>query len=172
MAGSMTNGHPPERHMTGWHALTWFIAFFGFMFIVNGIFLWAAISSFPGEDVEKSYIAGMTYNQELTRRQVQAEAGWTGEIGLKQTGETKWIEARLKKADGTPLAGLSARALLRHPSDRNLDTELDMIATATGVFAAPATALARGQWTIVVTADIDPGTEGDEFTAYRRLIVE
>jgi hypothetical protein len=23
-------------------------AFFGFMFIVNGIFLWAALSSFPG----------------------------------------------------------------------------------------------------------------------------
>ena len=70
-----------KGQLKGWHALLWFVGFFGFMFVVNGIFLWTAITTFPGEDTEKSYAVGLAYNREIARRAHQAEAGW-GACGM------------------------------------------------------------------------------------------
>ena len=49
--------------LKGHHVLFWLMGFFGLMFVVNGVFLWAALSSFPGEDVRHSYLQGLQYNQ-------------------------------------------------------------------------------------------------------------
>ena len=76
-------GKPGKGQLKAWHALVWFLGFFGFMFAVNGIFLWTAITTFPGEDVEKSYLTGLDYNQEIARRERQTEEGWNAEIGLE-----------------------------------------------------------------------------------------
>ena len=35
-----------KGQLKGWHALLWFLGFFGCMFVVNGIFLWTAITTF------------------------------------------------------------------------------------------------------------------------------
>ena len=53
----------PGFVLKGWHVLLMLVGFFGFMFVVNGIFLWAAITSFPGEDEQKSYMQGLHYNE-------------------------------------------------------------------------------------------------------------
>ena len=51
--------------LTGWHVFWIMLGFFGLMFTVNGIFLYHAITSFPGEDVKKSYLQGLDYNSTL-----------------------------------------------------------------------------------------------------------
>ncbi len=161
-----------KREMTGWGALSWFLAFFGFMFLVNGIFLWAAISSFPGEDVERSYLTGIDFNGEIARRDRQASSGWTGEIGLVRTGNAARIEARLSTPGGKALEAVSATALLRHPTDRSLDRLISLIPSGAGLFQGSSSGLPSGLWTVVISADVDPDTKGDEFRAQKTVLVE
>jgi nitrogen fixation protein FixH len=162
---------PGQRAMTGRHTLLWFLAFFGAMFVVNGIFLWTAITTFPGEDVKKSYLTGLDYNRELARRAYQAEAGWQAEAGLVQEGGVSQVEARFLTRDGAPLEVITAEAQLRHPADTAFDRTVTLTALGAGAYAGSIEPLAPGQWTIVVRADLDPQTEGFELIASREVFV-
>ena len=71
------------KELKGWHVLLIMLGFFGVMFAVNGVFLYHAITSFPGEDVKKSYVQGLNYNQTLSARASQADLGWRAEAGLR-----------------------------------------------------------------------------------------
>lgn len=150
-----------------WHALLWFIGFFGFMFVVNGIFLWTAIQTFPGEEVEKSYAAGLDYNATLARRSLQAAKGWQAEIGLEEKG----LRIRLLTRDFTPLSASSIKVVLRHPADRNLDQQIELLQTGTGNYFTSATDIPPGLWTVRVSADVDPAQEGADFEAERELLI-
>jgi nitrogen fixation protein FixH len=172
MAVSIPLSPRPKGQMKGWHALLWFLGFFGFMFVVNGIFLWAAITSFPGEDVEKSYLTGLDYNQELARRTHQEEAGWAAEIGFTPETDGLALTTRLLNADGAALPVFATTALLRHPSDRALDRAIDLAPAGGGEYRAPVGALTPGLWTVVITADVDPQTDGHEFSAHREIMVK
>lgn len=172
MAASLSLPPPPKGQLKGWHALLWFLGFFGFMFVVNGIFLWAAITSFPGEDVEKSYLTGLDYNQELARRAHQETAGWTAEIGLTPASDGLELDTRLMKADGSALPVFQTTALLRHPSDRALDRAVDLAPAGGGEYRALAGPLTPGLWTVILTADVDPQAEGHEFSAHREIMVK
>ncbi|MFN7179528.1 FixH family protein [Hyphomonas sp.] len=154
-----------------WHALLWFLAFFGFMFIVNGIFLWTAITTFPGEDVEKSYAAGLDYNSALARRSLQQEKGWAAEIGLVGTSQGGRIHVRLLTKDAAALSASSVTAYLRHPADRAMDLLLDLQPISAGEYAADITGIHPGIWTVRLTADIDTEHEGADFEAEREFLI-
>ena len=168
---SIAGGKPAKGQMKGWHALLWFIGFFGFMFAVNGIFLWTAITTFPGEDVEKSYLVGLDYNHELARRAHQTDAGWTAEIGLKGAAPGLTLRVRLTSKDGQPLPSSAARAELRHPADRNLDRILELTPAGRGEYTAAMPDVAAGRWDVQLSADIDPASDGMEFKAQKAVIV-
>lgn len=155
--------------LKAWHALIWFVGFFGFMFAVNGIFLWTAITTFPGEDVEKSYLTGLDYNQEIARRERQVEEGWHAEIGLEGLASHPEIRIRMSDRDGSVLPASAATLVMRHPADRALDRAVTIIPTGRGEFSAPVTDLAPGIWTVQFTADVDPQVEGNEFKAIREV---
>ena len=158
-----------KGQLKGWHALLWFLGFFGFMFAVNGIFLWTAITTFPGEDTEKSYAVGLDYNQEIARRALQAEAGWGAEIGL--TGSVPQLRVRLTQANGEALPVSGTNLQFRHPADRALDRVVELTAVGGGEYTASLESLAPGTWTVQFSADVDPAAEGDEFKASREIII-
>ncbi len=160
---------PETRKMKGWHALMWFVGFFGFMIVVNGIFLWTAITTFPGEDVQKSYATGLDYNRELARRAHQVEAGWTAEIGVGGQEATRELRIRLMRRDGSALPAGETLVQLRHPADRSLDQTLSLLPVGGGEYSAPVDNLVPGTWTVRFTADIDPEVDGHEFHAEREI---
>lgn len=160
-----------SRPMKGWHALIWFLGFFGFMFAVNGIFLWTAITTFPGEDVDKSYLAGVDYNQELSRRAAQKAAGWQAEIGSVRSGGAEIFTIRLMTRDGLALPAFETHALLRHPANRNLDQTLVLTTAGGGEYLAQVDGLAPGTWTVEIIADVDPENPGHEFKATREVFI-
>lgn len=162
---------PSGRPMTGWHALLWFLGFFGAMFVVNGIFLWNAITTFPGEDIDKSYLAGLDYNTELARRAHQAEAGWQAETGLVFSETGTELRARLMTRDGTPLPVIDATAILRHPADRAFDRVVTLTPIGGGEYAATLEYLTSGLWTIQLSAELDPELEGYDFVSVRQVFV-
>lgn len=160
-----------KGELKAWHALMWFLGFFGFMFVVNGIFLWTAITTFRGEDVEKSYLTGLDYNSEIARRAHQSDKGWGAEIGLDAGSGGRDLRIRLTERDGSPLSDLGISALLHHPTDRALDRVLELQATGIGEYSASLDEIASGVWSVQVTADIDAQRDGDEFKASRDLLL-
>ena len=71
--------------LTGRHVLMMLIAFFGVIFAVNGVFLYAAISTFDGTDTSSAYQKGIDYNTTIAESEEQArradERGDGDEIG-------------------------------------------------------------------------------------------
>lgn len=152
-----------------WHALLCFAGFFSFMFLVNGIFLWTAVTTFPGEDIEKSYLAGLDYNHELGRRAHQAESGWRAEIGYEPAGNL--IRVQLLNEDGAPLQASEVIAILRHPADTALDRVLTLHPSKPGEFQAQADGIHPGLWTLRLTAELDAAREGADFMAEKALLI-
>jgi nitrogen fixation protein FixH len=168
---TIAEGQAAKRPLTGWHALAWFLGFFGCMFVVNGIFLWTAITTFPGEDQDRSYLAGIDYNQELARRAAQDAAGWQAEIDRTGSGDTAALRIRLKTRDGLALPALETRAVLRHPANRRFDQTLALTGSAEAGYTAPLGGLSQGAWKLEITADMDAETPGHEFRATGQVLI-
>jgi nitrogen fixation protein FixH len=160
-----------RKGLTAWHTFLCFAAFFAFMFVVNGIFLWTVITTFPGEDVEKSYLAGLDYNDELARRTRQKDLGWTAEIGLAGEGAGLQVRARLNARDRSALAASGVQLDMHHPTNRNLDRVLELQPAGDGAYVASAVDVPAGYWKTRLRADIDPATDGAEFEATKELRV-
>lgn len=152
-------GKPPFV-IKGKHVLFALIGFFAVIIAVNAIFVTRAVSSFPGEEVERSYMQGLEYNQVIEQRRAQAELGWQAAVNL--TGDQILVE--IARPDGSPVSGVFLEGTLRHPADTSLDRPLAFRERESGLYVAEAADLPEGQW--ILTARVD----GDRpFEMERRL---
>ena len=152
--------------LKGWHVLLIMMAFFGVMFSVNGVFLYHAITSFPGEDVKKSYVQGLNYNDTLAARASQATLGWQAEVGL--LGDE--IVVRLRDAEDQPLTHRTMVGELRRLATREQDQVIVFQSRAAGEYAAPVETLSSGQWLLRVSV-VDTETDDVVFNLEKTLIV-
>lgn len=160
-----------EFRLTGWHVFLLMCAFFGFMFIVNGIFLWAALSSFPGEEEQKSYVQGLHYNETISARRVQETQGWSAQIGLNGTAEGDRLVIRLLDRSGKPLPVDGVTAQLRRTVTGAADVPIDLQRSANGDYYADIALLEKGMWEARVQANVPYGNEQVEFVANKKLII-
>lgn len=135
-----------EKPLKGRHVLLWFLSFFALMFAVNGVFLYNAITSFPGEDVEKSYLQGLNYNEVLNARASQADLGWRAEIGTID-GD---LVFRLEDEAGAPISGKSVSALLRRLATTQADTPVALDAATSGEYRIDISAFDSGEWEAIL----------------------
>ena len=157
--------------LNGWHVLLMMAAFFGFMFVVNGIFLWAAITSFPGEDENKSYLQGLHYNQTISARHIQEEQGWVSQIGVTPTSSGDRLVIRLLDRDGHALTASSVEAELRRTVTGAADVPLTLQRTPDGHYEADMALLERGVWEARVVATVPYAGEPTHFVSTKKLIV-
>ena len=61
-----------EFKLTGWHVLAIFVGAFGVIIGVNVALAWNAVATFPGLEVDNSYIASQTFDD---RREAQEALG-------------------------------------------------------------------------------------------------
>lgn len=160
-----------EYRLTGWHVFLLMCAFFGFMFIVNGIFLWAALSSFPGEDEHKSYLQGLNYNQTISARRIQEEQGWSAQIGLSAGGSVDRLIIRLLDREGSPLMVEDVTAQLRRTVTGEDDVLLVLKRGTNGDYFADVALLEKGVWEARVHASVPYGKDRIEFVANKKLII-
>ena len=145
----------PDAKLKGWHVLLIKLGFFGVMFAVNGVFLYSAITSFPGEDVKKSYVQGLDYNATLEARRAQAEAGWTVRAGVE--GGRLVVELASEAAPN--VSTLDVEATLRRAVTDTDDVVLTLQrAGSTGRYEAELPALDSGRWEILIDARRADGT--------------
>lgn len=132
----------------GWHVLAGFIAFFGVGIAVNTVFVVQAITTFRGEDVRRSYVQGLSYNDILDDRQAQADLGWQASVNLQDAT----LLVAIRDDEGQPVSGLQFEARLTHPADMDMDRDLDFSLRSPGLYEAPVVDLPEGRWVLEIAS--------------------
>lgn len=157
------------KQLKGWHVLLIMLAFFGVMFAVNGVFLYYAITTHPGEQVEKSYLQGLHYNDTLEARARQDELGWTGALGIvAEEGTAPLLVAQMADAEDMPLGGLSLTAVLHRHTSGDADIRMALTPSDSGEYTTSLEGLPAGDYDVIVTVT-EEGGEGVLFEAHKRL---
>ena len=148
---STPNSEPqqPRRkgEITGWHALAFFVVFFGIIVAVNLYMARKAITTFGGVVVENSYVASQNYNEWLAEARAQKELGWTETI---DRSADQLLGLTVTDALKAPLKGGSVSAVAQHPLGRAPNIDIAFTETTPGHYRAT-TPLPPGRWQVRFT---------------------
>lgn len=143
----------PFNPLRGWHVLIMILMFFGVTIGVNATFVTLALSSHPGEDVPRSYVQGLNYNDTLDRRSAQEALGWSARVNLADGG----LVLAIDDADGDPVAGLELSGQMIHPADTGSDCDLAFAEARPGIYRSQLVCGSSGDWRLRVhTVDGPP----------------
>jgi len=148
------NDNRAPRPLTGRMVLICLIGFFAVVFIVNGIMIGAAVSTFGGVETASSYQAGLAFTREAAAAHAQDELHWRVTAHVRPTAGGTLVDIDVRDSAGRPLAGLTANAHLAHPNDRRLDQEVSLSEGAAGQFRGTSGAV-RGQWDVIIELSRD-----------------
>ena len=167
----MDNETSNEKKLTGKHVLLMLFVFFGVMLAVNFYFVYIAISSFPGEDVDNPYTQGLKYNETIASRDAQSELGWSAQIGLRGASGARELLIHIEDADGFGISYLTLHAELRRTISDKEDMELDLKLLGRGDYGAPIGSMSPGKWEVRLEA-YKQGEEDPVFQAHKILDVK
>ena len=168
MTGQVLNAKngPARGRLTGWHVLFIMLGFFGVMFAVNGVFLYHAITSFPGEDVKKSYLQGLDYNSTLQAKAAQQALGWQAAAGV----EDDRLVFRLSDATGESLSSYHVTAQLRRAACDTGDQMLVLQPSDAGEYVSDVSRLEVGRWDVRFEV-LESETGSVKFIADKRITI-
>lgn len=151
MTSPNTNDTPRGKPLTGFKVLMIAVTAFGIIISVNLYLAYSAVSTFPGLEVDNSYVASQNFNAELA---AQLALGWDvsarvegGQLRLAFTDADSGAPVQVAALDATLGRATHVR------DDQTPDFRYD-----TGVFTAPVD-LAPGNWNVRITAHAPDGTE-------------
>ena len=142
------------RLLTGRAVLIWLIGFFGIVAIVNAIMIREAISTFGGVETASSYQAGLKFEQDAAAARAQDARRWRVNANVRLAGGKTLFDIDARDAAAAPLAGLTAVAVLHHPTDARGDHQVTLGEDSAGHFHA-AIEPAAGQWDLVIELSRD-----------------
>ena len=142
------------RQITGRMVLIGFILFFGVISLVNGIFMYMALHTWPGLTNAQAYKDGIKYNEVLADGERQAALGWQSRV--KMSEDLLLIDVTAK--DGTPVTGLALNAVISRPLCSEERIALRATEVTPGKYQAVLTSPATGRWKIDVTAQSPDAT--------------
>ena len=159
-----------EKKLEGRHVLYMLLGFFGFMFAVNGVFVYFALSSFSGLSTEDAYAKGLNYNAALAEQEAQTARGWKASLDVvNETDGRVAISLTLVDQDGQAVDIRSATGVLRRPAISGQDIEVVLMqkeGRAETVLSLPA----LGNWDLNLV--IDAGEFETPFRVEKRLWVK
>lgn len=136
-------GETGVREIKGWHVLAFTVAAFGVIIAVNLVMAYKAISTFPGLEVENSYVASQTFDVE---RRAQEALGWT----VAPSYASGALVLAFTDRAGKPVVVEDLQVLLGRVTEAREDTTPRFIYEG-GVYVAPAE-LHPGKWMLHVHA--------------------
>lgn len=136
-----------SRPLSGRGVLLWLLVFFVPIILVNVLFIAVSISTFSGEDEQKPYLQGITYNRTLARREEQRRLGWHMSVSAqrKSSGRVD-LDIVLRNSDGRLHCGERLIGELRHPSDELRDRPVVVVPAASCHYAARLEGVSHGAW--------------------------
>jgi len=146
----MSSKSQTDGQITGRHVLIAILAFFGVVFLVNGIFLYRAIGTYTGLVANEPYRKGLEYNQRIAAAEQQAALGWSHKLTLTSDGRLQFY---MRDRTGAPLDDdLEVTVAVGRPSTAAGERTLRLNKAAPGRFEAAFGKLAPGRWIASVRA--------------------
>lgn len=133
----------PEK---GTWVLLIFLAFFGVIITVNGIFLYSAISSNSGVVTQDPYRKGVAYNDTLEAAQNQID------LNDHVTFENNVLRWTLRDQNNAPIAADIVSAKIVRPIKSGDDFEVILTQISVGIYEAKLDLPHAGQWTAQMKA--------------------
>ena len=137
--------------LTGRKVLIITIAAFGVIIGVNVLLAWKAVSTFPGLEVENSYVASQTWDAD---RAAQKALGWT--LAADYDHAAQALHLVFTDGQGQPAPVSALKVLVGRPTEASDDAWPVFVQNA-GSFHAPV-ALGPGKWMLKVEARAPDGT--------------
>ncbi len=144
----MTIDKPP-RQITGRMVLIGFIAFFGVVGAVNAVFMYLALSTWPGLSTQDAYIKGIAYNQTLAEAEVQRALGWQSYVSVVRGGDLEVVFADKYNA---PIGNLTVEAVMMRPLGDERIFPVTLTESSPGHYAGSFAAPLPGRWKVEIHA--------------------
>ena len=126
----------PGFVLKGWHVLAILLITFGGVFAVNGVFMYRAYATFPGEVVEKPFEEGIGFNGEIHRRAAAQALGWKARLTDQVQGGRAELTLAIRDATGHPVAGLHPVGQISRTVTLSGRQTVTFAETQPGVYAA------------------------------------
>jgi nitrogen fixation protein FixH len=146
-----------------------FVAFFGVVFLVNGVMVYFAVTTFAGVERRDAYKRAQSYNEVLSEARAQAALGWQARVSVEPVAADAVGRLRVQVLDAaaSPLHDADVRAVLKRPTNAYLDFETWLVPTGGGAYVAEIDWPADGVWDALVTVE----RAGDRYQVEERLLV-
>jgi nitrogen fixation protein FixH len=131
--------------LKGRHVLLALAAFFGVMFVVNGIFVYYALTTFGGGETTDPYRKGLNYNETLAEAARQDQQGWTAQV-IYGADKARLV-LNLSDGDGRSVSGLHFKGFVSRPATDREDISVTFKEDPGGTYTTDVK-LAPGQWVI------------------------
>lgn len=135
--------------LTGKHVFAITAGAFAVIIGINVLLAVKAVSTFPGLEVDNSYVAGQDFNE---RKAAQEMLGWSMTPGYDKGRMT----LAFRDPDGLPVAVEDLQVLVGRTTEAS-DDAFPVFARAGDLYAADL-ALGKGKWMVKVTARAADGT--------------
>jgi len=135
----------PTR-LTGKHVLLTLFGFFGVIFAVNGAFIYYAMESWTGLDIDNSFIRGLSFEEDI-----QEAHEWKVEIDPEEiaSGRVR-LTVLIERIDGRSALPYSLDAEIRRPAVDRYDQRIELAPQDAHRYVGQIDLSGRGQWQIRV----------------------
>lgn len=135
-----------------------FVGFFAFVFAINGVMIWLALTTWTGLETEGAYQKGLAYNRQLAAAEMQAALGWQADAAFERSGpQAGTLELRLGDQDGRIVAEADVVARFVRPTHEGHDFEARLAPAPDGVYRALVDFPLPGQWDVELEARAPEG---------------
>ncbi len=130
----------------------YFVLFFLVVFIVNGFFVYFAVSSFTGVTTEGAYTKGVAYNEVVAQKRKQDALGWQDNFSLENDGDHYKISLSFSdKKSGELIPIDKVTGILFRPSNSGHDLNLNFT-NSEETYVAEFIPPLKGQWEAHIVA--------------------
>lgn len=126
----------------------YFVLFFVVVAVLDGLFVYLAVSTQTGVVTERTYDKGLRYNDTIAAAEAQAARGWKGTVALEGTR----LVFTLRDAQDKPLEGAVVTAHVVRPTQEGHDVALPLQEEQGGRYAQALNLPLKGQWDVRIAA--------------------
>lgn len=119
-----------------------FLGFFGIIFLVNGFFIYTAISTQTGLVTEQAYEKGLDYNEVLD--EAKSQPVFQDEISYK----SPVLSWKLKDESGQPVLDAKVAGHVIRPVQDGYDFDISLVSKGAGLYESDIKLPLKGQWVV------------------------
>ncbi|HPD83718.1 MAG: FixH family protein [Alphaproteobacteria bacterium] len=119
-----------------------FLGFFGTLFLLDGIFVYTAVTTQTGVVTQSPYEKGLAYNNLLEEEKKQPK------LKERVTYNSPLLQWKLTDENLNPIVKATVKARLIRPVQEGYDFDVDLVHKGGGVYEAQLSLPYKGQWVV------------------------